>query len=58
MDLAGNIIEKTQIEINKLIIKQLTLIQCSQTFSKMTELGYQVNCNWLYGKTINNYLNL
>ena len=52
MDLASNIIEKTKIEINKLPIKQLTQIQCSQTFSKMTELGYQVNCNWLYGKTI------
>lgn len=52
LELAGNIIEKTQIELNKLPVKQLTQIQCSQTFSKMTELGYQVNCNWLYGKTI------
>lgn len=52
LELAGNIIEKTQIELNKLPIKQLTQIQCNQTFSKMTELGYQVNSNWLYNKTI------
>jgi hypothetical protein len=50
--LAGNIIEKAQEAINNLPIKQLSQIQCNQTFTNMAELGYQVNSIWLYGKTI------
>ena len=51
-ELSGNIIEKSQNIINKLPVKQLSQIQCSQTFSIMTEIGYQVQPNWLYGKSI------
>ena len=51
-ELSGNIIEKSQNIVNKLPVKQLSQIQCSQTFSIMTEIGYQVQSNWLYGKSI------
>lgn len=51
-ELAGNIIEKSQNIVNKLPVKQLSQIQCSQTFSIMTEIGYQVQSSWLYGKSI------
>ena len=51
-ELSGNIIEKSQNIVSKLPVKQLSQIQCSQTFSIMTEMGYQVQSNWLYGKSI------
>ena len=51
-ELTGNIIEKSKNIINKLPVKQLSQIQCSQTFSIMIEIGYQVQPIWLYGKSI------
>lgn len=51
-ELSCNIIEKSQNFVNKLPVKQLSQIRCSQTFSIMTELGYQVQPIWLYGKSI------
>ena len=50
--LSGNIIEKAQNIVNNLPVKQLSQIQCCQTFAIMTEIGYQVQSNWLYGKSV------